>query len=789
MKCNGCGVEYELVHVSENEMVFKCPMCGKKTTISQSQNSIDDYYVSEINKLENRINNLFLNNNKSDFQKQKDELENTLISFKEKFPSYCNKDLFYNLLYIKLISNNFKEKNKKVNYLKKELSSYSILFKADKDKCDTLYYKLYELYAKKKRKHLILAFLSILVCGSLIAFVSIYFINPNLIRGDSYLTLNVDGVEKTENVSYSKSYEITVPEKKGYKFTGYYDENNNLIIDSKGKSVSNCDWFKELKVNAKWEAQQIKLHYITDTNDVIDDIVVDYNSSLNRIRPLEKEGYEFNGWTISNGNETVKFVDKSNSFINGDTLNLDNYKMEFSNSLTIKCDWSPIKFTFLIDGKSQKVTYNTSFDQYLNTNRIGYVFEGFSVTINDNRNEVYTINDLNLKINYDELGFTLQDKISVNSIWLAKPITVNILDYNGKTLKNIRVLYDEEINNIVDLNMSSRMDDMKFFGWQMISNDNVVYLTDENCNLLHGTKLNFENYQFEETNNITIKPDYRKWDDTNYAGGGGTSDNPYLISSVEHLMNISLNMNSYYLLTDNISLKSIKNWNAIGGHYENGVVFDGHLDGNGKSIKDFFRSDGISESGNRTYYGLFARIGVDGYVENLNFEGVEVSLSGPGVNNSSNKIFGGVLAGKIYGKVDNVNVLSGSFAYNCNTNGASYFGGITGYLSSGEITNCSNNAIITSGRGSAIGGGIVGYASGGTIKKCINKEIVQVICSGWGGNAFSGGIVGEAYEKKVPNISECTNTGELIAKEYEWTIIGSTTITGNTIAHKWNEEF
>lgn len=788
MKCNGCGVEYELVHVSENEMVFKCPMCGKKTTVSQSQNNIDDYYVSEINKIENKINNLFLNNDKKNFQKIKDELENELISLKDKFPSYCNKDLFYNLLYLKLVSNNFKEKNKKVNYLKKELSSYSVLFKSTKDRCDTLYYKLNELYAKKKKKHFVIAFFSILVCGALIAFVSIYLLNPNLICGGSYIMLNIDGIEKQVNVNHSKSFEVDVPDKKGYKFTGFYDENNNLIIDSKGKSVSNCDWFKGLKVSAKWETQQVTLHYITGTSDVIEDKVVDYDSSLNSLAVLSKTGYEFNGWTISNGTESVNLINKNNSYINGKTLNLDNYKMNFSNSLTIKCEWKPIKISFIIDGKVKNVTYDTSFDNYLNSTRVGYDFVGFIVTIN-NKTKEFSPDDLNTIINYDKLGFTSNDKITVNSIWVAKTINVYIVDINGKITKNFKMQYDDEITKYIDLNTPNKIDMMKFTGWQIISNNKTVYLTDENGNFMHEAMLNLEKYGLEESTNVTIKPEYIKNNDIDYAGGGGTSDNPYLISSLSHLINISKNMDSHYLLTNDISLKSIENWNAIGGHYENGKIFNGHLDGNGKTIKNFTRKVGISESGDRTYYGLFARIGVNGYIENLNFANVNVSLSGPAVDNSNNKIFGGVLAGKIYGKVDNVNVLSGSFAYNCNTNGASYIGGIGGYLKDGTILNCSNNAIITSGRYAGVGGGIFGYASGGLIQKCKNKGLVQVLCTGWGGGAQCGGIIGEVYDKKIPDIFECENSGELRTQAYEWSIIGHTENKNNMIGNKYNEEF
>lgn len=204
-----------------------------------------------------------------------------------------------------------------------------------------------------------------------------------------------------------------------------------------------------------------------------------------------------------------------------------------------------------------------------------------------------------------------------------------------------------------------------------------------------------------------------------FAGGSGTSTDPYNISCYRHLNNIRNAIDSTtgyakgnFKLLNDISLSGNTTWTPIDN-------FSGVLDGanftiNPTSSYSFIICVSYNEF---TYYGLIRNLRPGGEIKNLKIN--NLSISGD-VKNSGSKVYVGGIAGYNNGTISNCRVLSGRYfvAGRCG-----YVGGIVGYNSSGSITNCNNYANI-SGHGTL--GGI--FAKNyGTVVNCINYGTIILI--------------------------------------------------------------
>lgn len=165
------------------------------------------------------------------------------------------------------------------------------------------------------------------------------------------------------------------------------------------------------------------------------------------------------------------------------------------------------------------------------------------------------------------------------------------------------------------------------------------------------------------------------WDGSiadSYAGGSGTSGDPYQIATAEQLARVANQVNSgsengkYYRLLDDIYLNDVSTvdlwdaeapenkWVPIG---SDSMSFSGDFDGDGHSIY------GLYISTDNDYQGLFGSIAGSSTISNLSIEASYIS-------------------------------------------GGSYTGGICGYSNSG-LRDCHNGAIV---KGVNYVGGIVGWA-------------------------------------------------------------------------------
>lgn len=247
-----------------------------------------------------------------------------------------------------------------------------------------------------------------------------------------------------------------------------------------------------------------------------------------------------------------------------------------------------------------------------------------------------------------------------------------------------------------------------------------------------------------------------------YAGGDGSEENPYIITTPEEFMAIADEDDNaegiYYLLGNDITLPN---------NYEP-FDFDGAFDGDGNIIKGlnaplFNEIDGgeivnlnidgdIEYEGDPSGLGLLASAAYDSNIENVSITG---SITISGVSESCSEIGGAVgylndaNINRVAAKV-NINApdclavggLAGwsmdssifeSFAVG-DVSGATYVGGLVGYYGSAVIANSYARGKVT---GSDRVGGLVGYYAEASSYK--NYSTGAVI-----GSDHFGGLVGEA---------------------------------------------
>ena len=235
-----------------------------------------------------------------------------------------------------------------------------------------------------------------------------------------------------------------------------------------------------------------------------------------------------------------------------------------------------------------------------------------------------------------------------------------------------------------------------------------------------------------------------KWDGsraTAFAGGTGTSSNPYIIKTGGQLALMASYSDKYFVLANNIDLNN-NNWKPF--------EFKGTFDGKGYTLSNLY----ISRSDDRQ--GLFSILHRTGKVKNLTVKGVKINAP------SSDEV--GAIAGFIDrtagGIIDCKVILTpGSII-----SGMVFVGGIAGsttydYQDSFVIINCQvmsqNDDVMISGETCV--GGVIG--DGGC-------ELCHVSANIKGGTQV-GGICGKAYY-----ISASSFTGTIEASQYVGGIVG-----------------
>lgn len=230
--------------------------------------------------------------------------------------------------------------------------------------------------------------------------------------------------------------------------------------------------------------------------------------------------------------------------------------------------------------------------------------------------------------------------------------------------------------------------------------------------------------------------------------GDGTSDCPYIISSVDDWNTLATYIaeNAQDLSGQYVKLSNDIDFSGSGTAisplgYDRKTYFDGDLDGNGFTVN----IDSVTASATG-FGGLLIQAGSNALIHDLVIEGTLTAAKCDYI---------GGLVGYLYGKVSNV---TNNVAVTVTGSGSSIYGtgGIVGYAYPGaEITGCSNTATV---KGIQRVGGIVGYGIGEegnvlSVSNCTNYGKVQAT------RYNIGGIFG--YADTYTNLSGCVNYADI----------------------------
>ena len=247
---------------------------------------------------------------------------------------------------------------------------------------------------------------------------------------------------------------------------------------------------------------------------------------------------------------------------------------------------------------------------------------------------------------------------------------------------------------------------------------------------------------------------------TEFAGGSGTEDDPYLILNKVHLNNVRKYPTACFKLLVNIEYSGNETWQPI----EN---FSGIFDGGNKSITNLKITEKVVK-GENSYTGVFAIN--SGSIKNLNV--FDADISNQTENNHNRYVYAGGITGKNTGTIENCSFSGTSYAYTKqikNFWGFAYAGGICG-VNSGTIIKCYNIGTIVSESSAdnpkSCAGGITAYNTG-IISFCYNTGNISSSLiasydrtSSYYSDAHSGGIVGFMISQNA-YINDCYNIGKI----------------------------
>ena len=241
-----------------------------------------------------------------------------------------------------------------------------------------------------------------------------------------------------------------------------------------------------------------------------------------------------------------------------------------------------------------------------------------------------------------------------------------------------------------------------------------------------------------------------------FAGGDGTEDSPYLISTKTHLYNVRGYRNAHFKLTRNIVFSN-SDFSYGGSYYNNGAgwapigtsssyAFTGTFDGNGFSIINLRMW--VPSSNTTSLAGLFGYN--EGTIKNLCMDaGLLSSSNSSSYSYVSASTYAGSIVGENHGTIENCYTTATVSASSSACGPASYAGGIAGY-NKGTITNCYNAGKVSASARStssiseyawAYAGGIVGSNSG-TVSCCYNIGTVTASASATKPQVSQCGIAG-----------------------------------------------
>lgn len=264
---------------------------------------------------------------------------------------------------------------------------------------------------------------------------------------------------------------------------------------------------------------------------------------------------------------------------------------------------------------------------------------------------------------------------------------------------------------------------------------------------------------------------------TEFAGGSGTAEDPYLISTPEHLDNVRYYLDAHFKMINDIDLTNFGSWLPIGTTSDNYLSpqdFTGSFDGNMNRILGLQMNISVKELEDCYYhFGFFGSV-EGGEVKDVTFQGGTINISGV-YDDDRPYFYCGILTAKltnatvqnVHSRLDVINV----------PKSRAFVGGIVGEATQSTIFNCSNTTNIIAYRSnSATIGGILGNVTGSsgeltTVSNCYNAGLLSNVGTN---TRDTGGIVGEQYAwaDSTLYIHDCYNVGDINAGYHAGGILG-----------------
>ena len=246
-----------------------------------------------------------------------------------------------------------------------------------------------------------------------------------------------------------------------------------------------------------------------------------------------------------------------------------------------------------------------------------------------------------------------------------------------------------------------------------------------------------------------------------FAGGSGSSSDPYVIEDWNHLDSVRDNLTDHFILNSDLDSTTAgydthvanpsDGWEPIG---DTNNLFEGEFDGDGYSISDLV-IDRVGESN----LGLFGYTGDTGVVfQNVDLFDIDVSgdssvaglvgHSGDGATIQDVSVTGSIEAegcGAVTAFASSNASLSNLDAdVTVSGSGVADIGGIVGILDNADITDSSSSGTINAGSSDACGG-LVGTVQDGSYIS--NSHSTMDVT----GASYVGGLVGSLYEAEIDN--------------------------------------
>lgn len=245
--------------------------------------------------------------------------------------------------------------------------------------------------------------------------------------------------------------------------------------------------------------------------------------------------------------------------------------------------------------------------------------------------------------------------------------------------------------------------------------------------------------------------------DPNFAGGTGTSIDPYQITNWTALQEINNCLNCYYVLNNSLN-SSTSDYTGIGDNWQpigNSTAafnFVGEINGQGYTISDL-----VVKTNGTLYRGFIGYSTTGMVIRNVNFNNASVT------SGSRAGIVVGSGAGDLYDILINNSKVTGTGSTNADVGGLiGYHGGTTGTKPCYNISVYNTNVTHTNGQYT---GGLIGRVGGASAK--VEYSFFEGIVAG---QSTTGGLVGSGSMK--------------VNKSYFKGIVSGTTIVGGLVGNK-----